>query len=113
MALNKECKSMVERGGGVRGVSLRKLKSNDKGRGSYSLDITIDVCDAMGANIINTLAEKAKEIICSMGIRAGISILSNYCVKRKAVSSFKIPVEALSWKGIKGEEVAKRIVECY
>ena len=66
------------------------------------MDITVDVCDAMGANIINTLAEKTKEIILNMGIRTGISILSNYCVKRKAVASFKLPVDALSWKGIKG-----------
>lgn len=51
---------MVERGGGVKQIDLRKLKSNDKGRSSYSLDIIVDVCDAMGANIINTLAEKAK-----------------------------------------------------
>ena len=111
--LNKECKSMVERGGGVKQISLRQLKASDKGRGSYSLDIFVDVCDAMGANIINTLAEKTKQIISSMGIRTGISILSNYCVKRKAVSSFKMPIEALSWKGIQGEQVAKRIVECY
>lgn len=51
---------MVERGGGVRSVTLRKLKSNELGRGSYSLDLVIDVCDAMGANIVNTLSEKAK-----------------------------------------------------
>ena len=51
---------MVERGGGVVGIDLRKLKSNEVGRGSYSLDLMINVCDAMGANIVNTLSEKAK-----------------------------------------------------
>lgn len=67
----------------------------------------------MGANIINTLAEKTKDILANMGIRTGISILSNYCVKRKTYSSFKIPVKALSWKGVSGQEVAQRILEAY
>ena len=54
--LNKECSSMVARGGGVKQLHLRKLSSTEKGRSNYSLDIVIDVCDAMGANIINTIA---------------------------------------------------------
>ena len=101
---------MVERGGGVRQVELRKLKTNPNGKTSCSLDLTIDVCDAMGANIINTLSEKAKEIVGSMGFQTGISILSNYCVKRTAVAEFKMPVSGLAWKGAKGEEVAKKIL---
>jgi len=104
---------MVERGGGVKGIELRKLRSNELGRGSYSLDIIIDVCDAMGANIVNTLSEKAKQILINMGMRTGISILSNYCLKRKALASFKLPVEALTWKGIPGEQVASKIIESY
>jgi len=51
-----------------------------EGEKSCSLDITIDVCDAMGANITNTIAEKAKEIVARMGIKTGISVLSNYCI---------------------------------
>ena len=56
----------------------------------------------MGANIVNTLSEKAKEIVSNMGIKTGISILSNYCLKRKALASFKVPVAALAWKGASG-----------
>jgi hydroxymethylglutaryl-CoA reductase len=67
----------------------------------------------MGANIINTIAEKAKEVLAAMGMKTGISILSNYCVQRRAISSFKIPVSALNWKGIPGEEVANKIIEAY
>ena len=48
-----------------------------------------------------------------MGIRTGISILSNYCLKRKALASFKLPVQSLSWKGIAGEKVAAKIIETY
>jgi hydroxymethylglutaryl-CoA reductase len=56
----------------------------------------------MGANITNTISEKAKEIVNSLGIRTGISILSNYCVNRRAISTFKLPVSALNWKGVAG-----------
>jgi hydroxymethylglutaryl-CoA reductase len=52
---------MVKRGGGVKKVQVRKLEDSLNGKGSnYSFDIDIDVCGAMGANITNTLAEKAK-----------------------------------------------------
>ena len=61
----------------------------------------------MGANIINTLSEKAKEIVSHMGIQTGISILSNYCLKRKALAEFRIPVAALSWKGAQGEDLSR------
>lgn len=67
----------------------------------------------MGANITNTISEKAKEIINGLGIKTGISILSNYCVNRRAISTFKLPVSALNWKGVAGEEVAKKIIEAY
>ena len=48
-----------------------------------------------------------------MGIKTGISILSNYCLKRKALATFKVPVDALTWKGIAGEQVATKIIETY
>jgi hydroxymethylglutaryl-CoA synthase len=59
--LNGECVSMVKRGGGVKDIRLRELLSDrSEADKNYSLDILIDVCDAMGANITNTLSEKAK-----------------------------------------------------
>lgn len=112
--LNGECVSMVKRGGGVKDIRLRELLSDrSEADKNYSLDILIDVCDAMGANITNTLSEKAKEIVSRMGIKTGISVLSNYCLERKAVSSFIIPVEHMAWKGVAGIEVAKKIMEAY
>ena len=47
----------------------------------------------MGANITNTLCEKAKDYVSKMGIKTGIAILSNYCVERKALSYFEIPTK--------------------
>lgn len=105
---------MVKRGGGVKDVRLRELaRSGRMDYKDYSLDIIINVCDAMGANITNTLSEKAKEILTYMGIKTGIAILSNYCIERKAISKFTIPVETLGWKGYKGAEVAEKLLEAY
>lgn len=105
---------MVKRGGGVKDIRIREISEsvNDTYK-NYSLDIILNVCDAMGANITNTISEKAKEIISFMGINTGISILSNYCIDRRSISRFKIPVEHLSWKGHAGSEVAEKVMEAY
>jgi hydroxymethylglutaryl-CoA reductase len=105
---------MVKRGGGVKDIRVREIaKCVSMDFKDYSLDIIINVCDAMGANITNTIAEKAKGIITYMGIKTGISILSNYCIERKSVSKFMIPVESLAWKGFKGTEVADKLLEAF
>jgi degradative hydroxymethylglutaryl-CoA reductase len=114
LELNKCCRSMEKRGGGVKDIRVREIsQSGSMDFKDYSMDIIINVCDAMGANITNTIAEKAKEIVSFMGIKTGISILSNYCIERKSVSKFMIPVEKLTWKGHKGSEVAERLLEAY
>lgn len=51
---------MAKRNGGVKDIRLRNLDNKVIGNNDYSFDILIDVKEAMGANIINTLAEKAK-----------------------------------------------------
>lgn len=75
--LNCVCISMVKRGGGVSDIRVRQL--NDIASKEYVLDVIVNVCDAMGANIINTLCERLKIEIMKMGLETGIAILSNYC----------------------------------
>jgi hydroxymethylglutaryl-CoA reductase len=96
---------MVERGGGVTDLRVRELEDSTNAK-NFSVDIFVNVCEAMGANITNTLCEKAKEYISKMGIKTGIAILSNYCVERRALSYFEIPAKELSWKGVSGFDVA-------
>ena len=50
---------MVERGGGVTDLRVRELEDTTTAK-HFSVDIFINVCEAMGANITNTLCEKAK-----------------------------------------------------
>lgn len=99
---------MIKRGGGVEAVRTRKLSSS-----CIVIELLVNVCESMGANIVNTLAEmtapKVQELI-GEG-RYGLRILSNLCTERLTYSSFKIPVRLLDWKGVPGLQVAKRIVE--
>ncbi|MGM0124532.1 hydroxymethylglutaryl-CoA reductase, degradative [Enterococcus sp. AZ194] len=103
--------SIVKRGGGIRQIKTRTFTENQEI--FVSLDVLVDVKDAMGANIVNTILE---------GIATGLrewfpkeeilfSILSNYATESLATSLCEIPVNQLGKGKISGEAVAKRIVE--
>jgi len=110
---------MVQRGGGVRDVKIRILKENlsktDEKDGMIAVDLTVNVCESMGANILNTISENTSHYVQSLIPNGKIllKILSNLCVNRTATAEFKIPVDNLKYKGIAGEEMAKRIVQAY
>ena len=68
----------------------------------------INVCEAMGANIVNTVAEGVAPLLEQLtGARVGLKILTNLCVKRLTTVTFKIPVDALKWKGVEGRYASK------
>lgn len=76
--------------------------------------IDVDVCEAMGANIVNTVAEGLSEEVSKLTrSRAGLRILTNLCMQRRARAEFEIPLQKLGWKGVDGEDVAKRVIEAY
>jgi hydroxymethylglutaryl-CoA reductase len=87
---------MVSRGGGVVDVKVRSLKAkgkNIKNTGEnlvnemVVVDLYINVCESMGANIVNTVAEHTAPLIEEItGARIGIKILSNLCSERRAIS---------------------------
>lgn len=100
---------MVERGGGVKGVEVRLL---DKGPYQRMLvvHLLIDACDAMGANLINTVAEGVAPRIEELtGGQVFLRILSNLADRRKARARCKVPFEALGWRDYTGKEVAEGI----
>ncbi len=70
---------LTERGGGPRGLDVRDL-----GSGWMVVHVHVDCRDAMGANMVNTVAEaigpRAAEL--SSG-RLGLRILSNLCDRRR------------------------------
>ncbi|MEJ7731029.1 MAG: hydroxymethylglutaryl-CoA reductase, degradative [Polyangiaceae bacterium] len=97
---------LVHRGGGARHVEARDL-----GGGLVVVHVVVDCRDAMGANLLNTVAEalapRAAELA---GGRAGLRILSNYCDRRCTRVSARLPVAALAdAEGRFGAEIAAGI----
>jgi hydroxymethylglutaryl-CoA synthase len=58
------------------------------------VEVYMDVCDSMGANIVNTVCEHLSPYIETLlEARCGLRILSNLCTERKALAQFEIPVD--------------------
>lgn len=72
--------NLLERGGGPRGIELRRL---DGGR--LVLHVLVDCKDAMGANLVNSIAEAVGPIAAEItGAELGLRILSNLSDRRCA-----------------------------
>ena len=108
-ANTKYCPRMVKRGGGV--LSLRFSEMNSR---AGVVEINVNVGEAMGANIVNSICEGlATDLQLLSECRIGLRILSNYCPDRRAISEFQIPLKELTYKSIPGAEIAKRFIESY
>jgi len=102
---------MESRGGGLRRIEATRLTGTD-GVNHLRVHLHVDVRDAMGANILNSVAESARPVIEELsGGEAVMCILSNAAADRTAEARFSIPVAALSRRGFTGEQVAARVVE--
>ena len=124
---NREyCASMAGRGGGVLDIELRVLPSSSASAGAVSAGswqlvchVLLDCMDAMGANLVNTVAELLAPDLLAVAVpendgdthRVGLRILSNHCPERVTTASFKLPAAALAYKGLDGAAVGRRIVE--
>jgi hydroxymethylglutaryl-CoA reductase len=70
-------RSMVERGGGVKEIQIRRLPRGD-GEDMAIVHVLADPCDAMGANVINQVCEYLKSPIEQLtGEKVTMCILSN------------------------------------
>lgn len=82
--------SMEQRGGGLRGLSLGAAGSLDV----LVVNLDVDVRDAMGANLLNTLAETlSPELEAAFGGRKVMAILSNDASQRLAWAEVALEVE--------------------
>ncbi len=106
--------AMVARGGGAREVETRLLEAPEgpEGEPIFVVQILIDVQDAMGANLVNTVAEGVAPLIESLtGGRVWLRILSNLADRRIARAHCAIPIESLSTRERGGREVAEGVVQ--
>lgn len=108
----------IKRGGGPRDLEVRHLppmEENDPLGDMLVVHILVDVCDAMGANAINTMCEDIAPTLAQLSQgKTRLRILSNLSDKRLVTVRGKIPVEALCKKGQSievGIETAKGIEE--
>ncbi len=103
--IRQETQSMEKREGGYRGHRYRYLADY------LSVDIFIDTCDAMGANAMNHVLERARALLeRASGKQALSAILSNYHDEPISHAEFSLPSSALQRAGMSGEVIAERIV---
>lgn len=114
-AANEAYPSLVKRGGGAVDLDARIL---NEGESKFSqmlvVHIYVNTCDAMGANIINTMAESIAPIVeeISNG-KVYLRILSNLADRCMAKATCEIPPSLLDSKGFTGEEVRDGVVHAY
>jgi hydroxymethylglutaryl-CoA reductase len=97
--------NVVARGGGIRDLEIRDL-----GAGIVVVHLLVETLDAMGANIVNTMAETVAPRIASLtGGRVGLRILSNLADRRVVRVRARIPSSVLAVNEYSGEAVRDAI----
>ena len=96
---------LIARGGGARGLEIRVLD-----RENLVVHVLVDCRDAMGANLLNTIAEAlAPQLEDLTGRAARLRILSNLADRRVARVEAEIPWQSLRTPTLDGESVARGI----
>ena len=92
-------------GGGARELILRKID-----RHYYSLDLLVDVSEAMGANVMNSMLEAVADFLNQQFHQITLmSILSNYADHSLVRVIGKVGWKKLATRQMSGQRVAKRI----
>ncbi len=100
---------LVARGGGSRGLEVRELgEPSDE---MIVAHILVDCRDAMGANLINTIAEAVADRLAALANgQVGLRILSNLCDKRCVRVRCRVPANVLATEQMDGQSVIDGIV---
>jgi len=110
-AANRRHPNMVARGGGAKSLEVRLLDSEPQ---MLVVHLLVDCRDAMGANIVNDMAEGVAPLIEEVsGGRVRLRILSNLADRRLARAHCAIREELLARQGREGSAVAEGVVEAY
>lgn len=100
---NQAHPSMQARGGGAKSMKVRTP-------GDFiSIDLGIDVCQAMGANSVNTMAEAVGKWLTDKGFHVITAILSNLATQSLQTATCKVDFRYLATPEMDGKEVAQRI----
>ncbi|MEO0997189.1 MAG: hydroxymethylglutaryl-CoA reductase, degradative, partial [Pseudomonadota bacterium] len=106
-AANAVHPNMLARGGGAVDLSVRTTPDPDR----LVVHLSVDTCDAMGANLVNTQCEAVAPRIAGLaGARAGLKILSNFATDALVTASVTLPVSILARGETDGAAVRDGIV---
>jgi hydroxymethylglutaryl-CoA reductase len=96
---------LAERGGGAREIEVRAHPRR------VVVHVHVDCRNAMGANMVNTVAEALAERVAALaGGRSGLRILTNLCDRRCVRVRARVPAAALASKTTDGAAVRDGIV---
>jgi hydroxymethylglutaryl-CoA reductase len=109
---NEAQPGLVRRGGGTRELQVRVLQpSSAAQRGMLVVHLLTDCRDAMGANLVNTVAEAVAEPLAALaGGQFGLRILSNLADQRCVRVRCRVPARLLATEGFDGEAVRDGVV---
>src|SRR2546425_2557301 len=104
---NQQDPTIVSMGGGAVDLHVRILPSLT---GTMVIaELLVDCRDAMGANLVNTMAEAVAPLLARLSKgRVNMRIISNLADKRLARATVRIPKDAIG-----GEEIVDGIVDAY
>ena len=110
LSLANECiPGLVSRGGGARDLEVRHV--GEPHEGMLVVHLIVDCQDAMGANLVNTVAEYVAPLCGELtGGRVGLRILSNLCDRRCVKVVCRVPADVLATETMSGEAVLDGIV---
>ena len=110
---NQQDPTLIKLGGGARDIEVRLLETLS---GIMIIaHILVDTRDAMGANVVNTMAETLGPIMADLAHGKTIcQIVSNLADHRVVKVKFVLnDVDCLTRSGFSGEEAANRIIKAY
>ncbi|RYE94578.1 MAG: hydroxymethylglutaryl-CoA reductase, degradative [Myxococcales bacterium] len=97
---------LVQRGGGPLDLEVR-CPCDDM----LVVHVMVDCRDAMGANLVNTIAEAIGDRVAALGGgKLGLRILSNLCDQRVVRVTCRVPAAELATESLEGEAVIAGIV---
>ena len=106
---DKSIPGLCARGGGARDLEVRTLGT--PADAMIVVHIIVDCRDAMGANLINTVAEAVADHLAELANgKVGLRILSNLCDKRCVRVRCKVSADSLKTDDMDGQAVIDGIV---
>jgi hydroxymethylglutaryl-CoA reductase len=106
---NEAIPGLLERGGGARSIEVRAIGTDEDAM--LVVHVLVDCRDAMGANLVNALAERIAPAVAELAKgRIGLRILSNLCDRRCVRVRCHVPASVLATEDTSGDDVIDGIV---